>query len=197
MRIMLRTKGMTLMELIVVIAIITALAAIIFPVYFKSREKAKQSTCLSNLRQLGMASLMYAQDHDGFFPPYINRLDFTDTHPLGEGYCRADLLYSALKSYVGDSKVWFCPSDSYAGRAIEYHGVFHEYTSYKYCFKITLSVTVDGWYVHGELHNSAAETPIIGDPLWLKDENNHGFTGPHFGKCNDVYADGHAELFKY
>jgi len=59
-------KGFTLIELLVVIAIIAILAAILFPVFARAREKAKQTTCLSNVKELGLAQLMYAQDYDGF-----------------------------------------------------------------------------------------------------------------------------------
>jgi len=60
--------GFTLIELLVVIAIIAILSSILFPVFSKSRERAQQATCLSNLRQIGMVLLMYAQDYDGLFP---------------------------------------------------------------------------------------------------------------------------------
>jgi prepilin-type N-terminal cleavage/methylation domain-containing protein/prepilin-type processing-associated H-X9-DG protein len=59
-----KKKGFTLIELLVVIAIIAILAAILFPVFAKAREKARQSTCSSNLKQLGLSMLMYAQDYD-------------------------------------------------------------------------------------------------------------------------------------
>jgi prepilin-type N-terminal cleavage/methylation domain-containing protein len=59
-----RTRGFTLIELLVVIAIIAILAAILFPVFAKAREKARQTSCLSNCRQLATGFVMYAQDYD-------------------------------------------------------------------------------------------------------------------------------------
>jgi len=62
------TTGFTLIELLVVIAIIAILAAILFPVFARAREKARQTACLSNLKQLGLAFMQYAQDYDETFP---------------------------------------------------------------------------------------------------------------------------------
>ena len=62
-------QGFTLIELLVVIAIIAILAAILFPVFAKAREKARQNTCINNVRQIVIGVQVYQQDHDGIFPP--------------------------------------------------------------------------------------------------------------------------------
>jgi prepilin-type N-terminal cleavage/methylation domain-containing protein len=61
-------RGFTLIELLVVIAIIAILAAILFPVFARARESARRSTCLSNLKQVGTATMMYLQDYDDTYP---------------------------------------------------------------------------------------------------------------------------------
>jgi prepilin-type N-terminal cleavage/methylation domain-containing protein/prepilin-type processing-associated H-X9-DG protein len=66
---MMRRRGFTLIELLVVIAIIAILAAILFPVFAQAREKARQTTCTSNHKQMGMATMMYLSDYDQLWFP--------------------------------------------------------------------------------------------------------------------------------
>ena len=61
-------RGFTLIELLVVIAIIAILAAILFPVFAQAREAARKASCLSNIKQFGLATLMYVQDYDDMLP---------------------------------------------------------------------------------------------------------------------------------
>src|SRR6478752_2704274 len=64
----LRNPAFTLIELLVVIAIIAILAAILFPVFAQARDQARKTTCLSNMKQLGLGVMMYLQDYDELFP---------------------------------------------------------------------------------------------------------------------------------
>ena len=74
-------SAFTLIELLVVIAIIAILAAILFPVFAKAREKARQATCQSNLRQIGLAAGMYREDYDETYVPAYNCLTWDTTYP--------------------------------------------------------------------------------------------------------------------
>ena len=98
-----RGRGLTLIELLVVIAIIAILAAILFPVFAQSREKARQTTCVSNMKQLGYGLTMYAQDYD-------------ETLPFGYRYSDdGKLLWwwqDDIRPYVKNELVYTCPSAS-------------------------------------------------------------------------------------
>jgi prepilin-type N-terminal cleavage/methylation domain-containing protein/prepilin-type processing-associated H-X9-DG protein len=97
-----RRVGFTLIELLVVIAIIAILAAILFPVFAQAREKARSTACLSNLKQVGMATRMYSQDYDEILVP--NYL-FTSS---GTRAWFPDI----LAPYVKSPDVFVCPSFS-------------------------------------------------------------------------------------
>jgi len=90
-------KGFTLIELLVVIAIIAILAAILFPVFAKAREKARATTCLSNLKQLSLAVMMYLSDYEETFMLSV-----------GQG---GDTFPHVLEPYVKNKGIWKCPND--------------------------------------------------------------------------------------
>ncbi len=94
-------RGFTLIELLVVIAIIAILAAILFPVFATAREKARQTSCASNERQIGIAIMQYVSDYDECYPYYgyfSGWKPFTNAYPA--------LTYPYTKS----SAIWACPS---------------------------------------------------------------------------------------
>ncbi len=93
-------RGFTLIELLVVIAIIAILAAILFPVFARAREKARQTQCLSNVKEIALAILMYAQDYDESICPYVD-----DNHHY-------DLMgwWVVIDPYIKNEQVRQCPS---------------------------------------------------------------------------------------
>lgn len=104
-------RGFTLIELLVVIAIIAILAAIIFPVFTKAREKAKQASCLSNLKQIGLAVLQYAQDYDGISPGNGSAGN-SWCHPLQDPDVVAWVPDGALTPYIKNTQIFVCPSQA-------------------------------------------------------------------------------------
>ncbi len=106
---MLRRKGFTLIELLVVIAIIAILAAILFPVFAKAREKARQTSCLSNLKQLALAFLQYAQDYDERTCPTYNNVGGSIDR-MWMYYEANGTLNSRLMPYIKNRQLFVCPS---------------------------------------------------------------------------------------
>ncbi|MBC7287115.1 MAG: DUF1559 domain-containing protein [Armatimonadetes bacterium] len=96
-------RGFTLIELLVVIAIIAILAAILFPVFARAREKARQASCQSNLKQLALGTLMYVQDYDEKFPLW-HRMQPANQWPLAPA--------AAVFPYVKNTQLYECPSTS-------------------------------------------------------------------------------------
>jgi prepilin-type N-terminal cleavage/methylation domain-containing protein/prepilin-type processing-associated H-X9-DG protein len=114
-------RGFTLIELLVVIAIIAILAAILFPVFAQAREKARQAACLSNLKQIGSALMMYTQDYDETLPnrsynadkgvcfdPSVLGAEAGTTNP----YCTSYAWQWQINSYLKNNNVYVCPSST-------------------------------------------------------------------------------------
>lgn len=115
-----RKKGFTLIELLVVVSIIGTLAAILFPVFANARDRARQITCLSNVRQLSMAIFMYAQDYDEVLISSVHRIAdegggsiSDDMWPIWPAY---------LRPYVENEEVYICPEVAGVGRYVETWG---------------------------------------------------------------------------
>jgi prepilin-type N-terminal cleavage/methylation domain-containing protein/prepilin-type processing-associated H-X9-DG protein len=95
-------RGFTLIELLVVIAIIAILAAILFPVFARARENARKASCMSNMKQLGLAVMQYTQDYDETMPPGIAAY---------EGWWQVTWA-GLVQPYTKSLQVFQCPSDS-------------------------------------------------------------------------------------
>src|SRR5688572_4099649 len=117
-------SGFTLIDLLVVIAIIAILAAILFPVFGRARENARRSSCSSNLRQIGLATMQYTQDYDEYYPSNMTVVTQAecDAAPGGCWYPATPQPWGAmvfmpqmLHPYHKSTQVFACPS-GYKGR---------------------------------------------------------------------------------
>ncbi len=183
-----RNRGFTLIELLVVIAIIAILAAILFPVFARARENARKANCQSNMKQLGLAILQYAQDHD-------------ETLPM---YAPADYKYNwdnAIEPYLKNSGVLRCPSATGTGTR---YGVSYPHISTTSkgasLAQITRSSEVamlfETQYDDGRVLKLAyCPSPSCYPLPAFADRTLNGFplTPRHSEGCNVAYCDGHVK----
>ncbi len=144
---MARRSGFTLIELLVVIAIIAILAAILFPVFAKAREKARQTACLSNVRQIMTAVLMYADDWEGVLIAGAQPIEGT-------------FWFELLDPYVKNKGLFVCPSN----RSIkQFKGIPIGYGWNIRDFGYWAGNHGDGWATAIGSVEEPAETILLGD----------------------------------
>lgn len=203
-------KGFTLIELLVVIAIIAILAAILFPVFAQARDKARQTSCLSNCRQIGVAFMLYAGDYD-------------ECLPLSTDSGRDVAWPNTLQPYIKNRQIYRCPNDPSTNWDTPLAGqTVTRFSSYflndwlagtlKYTQLASIDKPASVVYISEGFLNKTGDHfhPFT----WVADPEKTG--GPststfdatlnqtkelaltqHIGGLNNVYADGHAKWGKW
>lgn len=212
-------SGFTLIELLVVIAIIAILAAILFPVFAQAREKARQASCISNQKQIGIAMMMYVQDYDETYPTTYDDAGvqwYDKVYP----YIKNGEKFNGL-SY-GRGGVWNCPSfpdETGQGQNYGVHeALFQQSTSTSILDTpaSTIIITEKGlnsggysqadfvtweWFWTADKNKNGSEISALptNDRDKKPGDNPDAWEGSrmiryrHNGNANVVFADGHAK----
>jgi prepilin-type N-terminal cleavage/methylation domain-containing protein/prepilin-type processing-associated H-X9-DG protein len=217
-----RKKAFTLIELLVVIAIIAILAAILFPVFARARENARRTSCLSNLKQIGMGVMQYVQDYDEMYPRSVQKNEevmtingIPDVNLSGNAW----LWYKLVYPYTKSVQVNFCPSSGagtnvYGGhygannRIMAYHNAPPVNMATISAASATYLAMDSGYYMINTSHvlgtaaTNAWYLPGSGQHNGVSAASASITTayrikdyenGRHFGSVNMLYADGHAK----
>ncbi len=209
-----RKPGFTLIELLVVLAILGIIAALLFPVFAHVRERARQTTCASNLRQIGIATMQYAADSDGLLFNALPHADdfgrvthwsFCDDHLSGKAGS-VDVSCGPLTPFLKTAGVWQCPSASGVTASDFYSAVPPPYGLNIAYVRSEIS---QGRPVSLAQVQSPAETilaadsaiPSPGPPLWtefihLPSDHDASVQGRHSGMANVLWLDGHVKARK-
>ena len=207
-----KRKGFTLIELLVVIAIIAILAAILFPVFARAREKARQVSCLSNLKQLGTSVMMYAQDYD---ETYLMNYQDATSGPGTEA--QIPLTWpNRLMPYVKNDHVYACASDSRAPN-VDFTGCRPILQSYCWNWHFGMDLPAWGYWAVTKLGDIAAPSQCamlwddnsdwltagyggrfntLDSPDWAGSFDREVLQGRHNEGDNFMFADGHAKWYK-
>ena len=208
-------RAFTLIEILVVIAIVALLAAIIFPAFATARGKARSATCQSNLKQLGAAMAMYIGDYERY--PYA--VDPSDKYSniwknqidaAGVTVGNMTLLSEAMNPYIKSDAVWKCPSDTgfdhLEGRELNPNvGVEEDWrlkgvVTYPSCFKLYgMSYFYRTELAFKKLSDDFLKFPAQTNVLFDADGDWHGshFLNSSQKRYNMLYADGHVKNVDY
>lgn len=193
-------RGMTFIEILLLLALLTCMLLILLPAVVSARGKGRKTQCMSNLRQISMALELYSHSYDGRLPPWLNRRRDAFGHTTK--WDNPELLYRAIRRGVSESAVVWCPNDPIPGKDEERYGINHRYSSYYFGMRPDDNVgrvTLEGLIVGGRVTVGPAEYVMVRDAnmAFVKKLPGKPRRGcEHFGGVNAVYLDGHAKWIR-
>ncbi len=190
-------RGFSLIELLVVIGIISLLAALLFPAFLTVRGKARQAVCASNLRQIGLSISLYTQDSDGLYPYAVDATDraapeaWADSPEFASAISHIGLLTDVLQPYIQSKQIFSCPADTgfaipdFYAKPINAFPTDYERYGTSYYYRTELAAR----------HASEASVQLPSQTNVLCDSVGfwHGTLVPLAQRYNVLFADGHVK----
>lgn len=192
-----RRAGFTLIEMLVVIAIIAVLAAMLFPVFARARAKARSTRCVANLKQIGNALMMYCDDYDECSPWAIDCAD-QNAPEIWAGFPQYQAwipymprLKDALDPYIKNAEIWHCPSDTgydtLEDSGISLNGRPTGFDAFGNSYMFQTIITFRGGLF------STLKDPVITNIFFDGHGTWHGGKGFNGKRWNVLYGDGHVK----
>lgn len=194
------TRMFSLMEIAIVIAIVTVIFSIVLSVFASARLRSQSVVCLSNIRQVGVAAMMYSQDYDGHLPWGGDPLDKYTTgwsgSPNYPDVVKMKLLRDVLYPYLKSNEVWKCPCDNglmmnvfSEGQGLKSHSTIYGEFGMSYLYNTRLALINR---VYSGIYGEYGGVVFYADEVWLFLDGNgvwHG--GENNEKWNVYFVDGH------
>ena len=181
-----KRRGFTLIELLVVIAIIAILAAILFPVFAKAREKARQTSCLSNEKQFTLGFLQYKQDYDERWPIGLF---------LPIGVAGVPSTIDVVAPYIKSQQIWMCPSATPPSGAAYYTAYCFNSSIFTWSGLSDAAINAPAATIECREYGFGMSTTsclgfLVPD---ISNSGNASFLSFHNGGANVPFCDGHAK----
>jgi prepilin-type N-terminal cleavage/methylation domain-containing protein/prepilin-type processing-associated H-X9-DG protein len=203
-----RHGAFTLIELLVVIAIIAILASILFPVFGRARENARRSSCLSNMKQLGLGMMQYTQDYDEKFP-CPGATDWNGEFRNDNGTAARASWRQKIFPYVKSVQIFICPSNIAGGSNFPTDMAGEGYPAIGRSYLINANLNsvpaaAGTWGMPiAAIQESATRIAVVEgsykdwdatqfSPTWTGDLVDRGYA-PHLGTMVSLYCDGHVK----